>query len=74
MLYPPLKEHGVGYALPDDYESMTDLTMTYVAEKTDKRPEQMALFTNDHAGTLKLTDAEWDQAMAKASPFRAYLA
>jgi NitT/TauT family transport system substrate-binding protein len=74
MLYPPLKEHGIGYAVPDDYASMTDLTMTYVAEKTDKRPDQKALFTNDHAGGLKLSDVEWDQATANAKPFRAYLA
>jgi NitT/TauT family transport system substrate-binding protein len=73
MLYPQMKEHGIGYAAPDDYVGMTDLTMKYVADKTDKRPDQKALFTNDFAGTLKLTDAEWEQAMANAKPFRALL-
>lgn len=73
LLYPQMKEHGIGYASPDDYVGMTDLTMKYVADKTDKRPDQKALFTNDFAGMLKLTDAEWQQAMAKAQPFRALL-
>jgi len=27
MLYPALKEHSVGYAVPDDYAGMTDLTL-----------------------------------------------
>ncbi|HEY6830907.1 MAG TPA: ABC transporter substrate-binding protein [Pseudolabrys sp.] len=73
MLYPALKEHGVGYAVTDDYAGMTDLTMKYVADKTDKRPDQKALFTNDFAGTLKLTDAEWTKAMDNAKPFREFL-
>jgi ABC-type nitrate/sulfonate/bicarbonate transport system substrate-binding protein len=74
MLYPALKEHGIGYAVPEDYAGMTDLTMKYVAEKTDKRPDQKTLFTNDFAGKLKLTDAEWTKAMENAKPFRQYLA
>ncbi len=74
MLYKPLQEHGVGYAVPKDYEDMTDLVMKYVADKEDKTPAQSALFTNDFAGTLKLTQSEWDKAMANAEPYRHFLA
>jgi NitT/TauT family transport system substrate-binding protein len=70
MLHDPLKR-GIGYAVPEDYVEMTDLTMKYVADKTDTRPDQGALFTNAFAGKLKLSDAEWAKAMANAEPFRA---
>jgi NitT/TauT family transport system substrate-binding protein len=73
MLHDPLKALGIGYARPEDYLGMTDLTMQYVADKTDKRPAQKALFTNAFAGTLKLSDAEWTTAMANAEPFRAFV-
>jgi NitT/TauT family transport system substrate-binding protein len=74
MLNKPLQEHGVGYAAPSDYQAMTDLVMTYVADKTDKAPAQGALFSNDYAGKIKLTQAEWDKAMENAKPYRQYLA
>ncbi|HUC51640.1 MAG TPA: ABC transporter substrate-binding protein [Xanthobacteraceae bacterium] len=74
MLYKPLQEHGVGYAVPQDYEVMTELVMKYIADKDDKTPTQAALFTNDYAGTLKLDQSEWDKAMANAKPYRAFLA
>lgn len=73
MLHKPLMDHGLGYAMPQDYETMTELVMKYVADKTDKQPEQKALFTNDYAGKLKLTQTEWDKAMENAKPFRQYL-
>jgi NitT/TauT family transport system substrate-binding protein len=74
MLYKQMQEHGVGYAVPKDYEDMTDLVMKYVADKDDKTPDQTVLFTNDFAGKLKLTQSEWDKAMANAEPFRHFLA
>jgi NitT/TauT family transport system substrate-binding protein len=74
MLYKPLQEHGLGYAVPQDYESMTELVMKYIADKDDKTPAQTALFTNDYAGTLKLDQSEWDKAMANAKPYRSFLA
>jgi NitT/TauT family transport system substrate-binding protein len=74
MLQKPAKEHGIGYAAPEDYQSMTELVMKYVAEQTDKTPAQSALFTNDFAGKIKLTEAEWAKAMENAKPYRQYLA
>jgi NitT/TauT family transport system substrate-binding protein len=74
MLHEPLQKYGVGYAVADDYRTMTDLTMKYVADKGDQAPAQRALFTNDYAGKIKLTDAEWDKATENAKPYRQYLA
>ncbi len=73
MLFKPLLDYGIGYAVPDDYKSMTELVMKYVADGADKEPGQSALFTNEYAGKLKLTQEEWDQATDKAKPFRAFL-
>jgi NitT/TauT family transport system substrate-binding protein len=74
MLHEPLQKFGLGYAVPDDYRSMTELVMKYVAEKDDKAPAQSALYTNDYAGKLNLTPAELDKAMENAKPYRQYLA
>jgi NitT/TauT family transport system substrate-binding protein len=74
MLYKQMQEHGIGYAVPKDYEDMTELVMKYVAAKDDKTPAQTTLLTNDFAGKLKLTQSEWDKAMANAEPFRHFLA
>jgi ABC-type nitrate/sulfonate/bicarbonate transport system substrate-binding protein len=74
MLHKPLQDNGLGYSVPDDYRSMTDLVMGYVADKaTDKRPEQPALFTNQFAGRIKLSPDEWKKAMANAEPYRKYV-
>jgi NitT/TauT family transport system substrate-binding protein len=74
MLHKPAQEHGIGYAAPEDYQSMTDLVMKYVAEPSDKTPAQSALFTNEFAGKVKFTQADWDKAMENAKPYRQYLA
>jgi len=74
MLHAPLQEHGIGYAVPADYQTMTDLVMTHVADNADKTPAQSALFTNEYAGKIKLTQAEWDKAVENAKAYRQYLA
>jgi NitT/TauT family transport system substrate-binding protein len=73
MLYKPLTDHGVGYAVPQDYATMTDLVMKYIADKGDKTPSQEALFTNQFAGKVKLTQTEWDKAMESAKPYRKFV-
>jgi hypothetical protein len=74
MLHEPLQKYGVGYAVPEDYRSMTDLVMKYVADKDDKAPAQSDLFTNSYAGKVQLSQAELDKATENAKPFRQYLA
>jgi NitT/TauT family transport system substrate-binding protein len=72
MLHEPLK-HAVGYTAPEDYNTMTDLVMEYIAASGDKPPRQSDLFSNDLVGNVKLTPEEWKVADAKAEPFRKYL-
>jgi NitT/TauT family transport system substrate-binding protein len=68
-----IKTHGMGYSAPQDYETMTDLVMKYIAREDDKRPSVADLMTNRFAGVLKLSPAEWDQAQKNAGEFRAYV-
>ncbi len=73
MLHEPARLHGVGYTSPEDYQSMTDLVMKYIASPNDTPPRQSDLFSNDLVGSVSLTPDEWKAAEAKAEPFRKYL-
>jgi NitT/TauT family transport system substrate-binding protein len=53
------KQHGIGYAPPEDYATMTDLVMKYVTPN-EKRPDLGKVVSNKFAGSVKLTDAEWN--------------
>jgi NitT/TauT family transport system substrate-binding protein len=68
-----LKTKGMGYLDPKDYDAMTDLVMKYIANPGDKRPEIDGMMTNKFAGSIKFTDAEWDQAQKNSQEFRAYV-
>ena len=68
-----VKTKGMGYIDPKDYEAMTDLVMKYIAKPEDKRPAIDSMMTNKFAGTLKFTDAEWDQAQKNSQEFRSYV-
>jgi len=69
----PMKLNGVGYFEPKDFEFMTDLTMKYVAREGEKRPAAADIMTNKYAGTVKLSPAEWEQALKGAQEFRTVL-
>lgn len=62
-------DHGVGYADPAAYTKMTDLIMTAASAPGDKKPDPAALFTNDFAGKLKLSDAEWKTVKTNTSKY-----
>jgi hypothetical protein len=68
-----IKEHGMGYIEPKDFDTMTDLVMKYIANESDKRPDVAALMTNRFAGGMKLSDAEWSQMQKNCAEFRAYV-
>jgi len=72
MLQKPAQEHGIGYAAPEDYQSMTELVMKYVAEQTDKTPAQSPC-SRMTCGKIKLT-RRMAKAMENAKPYRQYLA
>ena len=73
MLHDPARKNCVGFTAPEDYQTMTDLVMKYVASSSDKRPEQSVLFSNDLVGKLKFTPEEWKAAEAKAEPYAKFL-
>jgi NitT/TauT family transport system substrate-binding protein len=68
-----IKTNGMGYIVPKDYEAMTDLVMKYIAGPGDKRPDVAKMMTNKFAGSVKLTDAEWEQTQKNCQEFRAYV-
>jgi ABC-type nitrate/sulfonate/bicarbonate transport system substrate-binding protein len=69
----PMKLNGIGYYEPKDVEFMIDLNMKYVAREGEKRPVAAEILTNKYAGSVKLTPAEWDQALKGIQEFRGYL-
>jgi ABC-type nitrate/sulfonate/bicarbonate transport system substrate-binding protein len=68
-----VKDHGLGYIEPKDFETMTDMVMQYLANPGDTRPDITKLMTDQFVGGVKLTPGEWDQAQKNAAEFRAYL-
>jgi NitT/TauT family transport system substrate-binding protein len=63
VVHEAAKKNAIGYAPPDDYKTMTDLVMKYVAPD-GKRPDLDKAVSNKFAGPVKLTDAEWTGVQA----------
>jgi ABC-type nitrate/sulfonate/bicarbonate transport system substrate-binding protein len=78
LTYVSAREHpkaqGLGWSEPQDYETMTDLVMKYLASPGDKRPAVAETMTNRFAGQIKLSPAEWEQVQKNCAEFRGYLA
>jgi NitT/TauT family transport system substrate-binding protein len=68
-----VKNNGLGYIEPQDYEKIADIVMQYLASPGDTRPDVGKLMTNRFAGGVKLTPDEWIQAQKNAAEFRAYV-
>jgi NitT/TauT family transport system substrate-binding protein len=68
-----IKTNGMGYMEANDYETMTDLVMKYLAHEGDQRPEIVNMMTNRFVASLELSPAEWDQAQKNAREFRPYV-
>jgi ABC-type nitrate/sulfonate/bicarbonate transport system substrate-binding protein len=68
-----VKENGLGYIEPKDYEAIADVVMQYLANPGDPRPDIAKLMTNKFVGGLKFSPAEWAQAEKNAAEFRAYV-
>lgn len=66
-------QQGVGYGDMASLDTQIDLVMKYVAGPDAKRPVTEKLFTNEFAGKIKLSAAEWDAAKKSAAPYAAYL-
>jgi NitT/TauT family transport system substrate-binding protein len=68
-----VRNNGLGFIEPKDYEAITDVVMQYLANPGDTRPDVAKLMTNQFAGGVKLSADEWAQAQKNAQEFRAYL-
>jgi ABC-type nitrate/sulfonate/bicarbonate transport system substrate-binding protein len=73
MLSDVPKKHRFGYAPPEDYESMIDLTMEYAADKADRRPTVSEVVSNDFIGDVRMDEAQWAAARASLAEFASYL-
>jgi ABC-type nitrate/sulfonate/bicarbonate transport system substrate-binding protein len=68
-----IKDNGLGYMAPKDYETMADLVMKYLAKPDDPRPDVTKLMTNKFIGDVKLSPNEYAQAQKNAAEFRPYV-
>ena len=66
-LGPAVKEHGLGYMLPDDQKRTRDVVIKYMEAKNV--PPTDKLFTNKFAGNIKLSASEWDMAVKNNAKF-----
>jgi NitT/TauT family transport system substrate-binding protein len=73
VLHEIAQREGLGVADPKAVDEMIDLVMEYVVKDTGKRPSRDALMTNRFVGSIKLTDAEWQQAVAASREFAKFL-
>jgi NitT/TauT family transport system substrate-binding protein len=63
VVHEAAKTNAIGYAPPEDYKTMADLVMKYVAPD-GKRPDLDKAVSNRFAGPVKLSDAEWNGVQA----------
>ncbi len=68
-----VKDNGLGYIDPKDYEAIADVVMQYLAKPEEKRPDIPNLMTNKFVGGSKFNAAEWEQVQKNAAEFRAYV-
>jgi NitT/TauT family transport system substrate-binding protein len=68
-----VRQHGLGYIEPKDYDTMADMVMQHLANPGEPRPDVTQLMTNQFVGGIKLSPAEWETAQKNAAEFRAYL-
>jgi len=62
---------SVGVA--QDFETMTDLVMNYIARGNDERPPVTSMMSDRFVGGLRLSEREWQQAQKNALEFRPYV-
>lgn len=74
LLKPELRENGIGWANMSSLNNQADLVMEFVASKEAKRPVIERIFSNEMAGKIWLTDAEWAAAQQLAKPYEDILA
>lgn len=73
MLAPEAIENGLGFTDMAKWNAMTDLVMEYGAPADAKRPNTATIISNNFAGKVKLTAAEWAAQRTRLAPFGAML-
>jgi len=63
------REHGIGWSDAKAYGEMVELVMTYLAGPGVNRPEIESLFTNQFAGKIRLTDAQWAEVRGRVAEY-----
>jgi ABC-type nitrate/sulfonate/bicarbonate transport system substrate-binding protein len=66
---PQARDNGLGWSDPAGYTAMIDLCITYLGGPGVNKPELDALFTNQFAGKIKLTEAQWAQVHTQVAEF-----
>ena len=66
-LGPAVKEHGLGYMLPDDQKRTRDVVIKYMEAKNV--PPTDKLFTNKFAGNIKMSADEYAMAVKNNAKF-----
>jgi NitT/TauT family transport system substrate-binding protein len=65
--------HSIGFTDMAKAAQMVDLVMEFGAPKDAKKPDASTLFTNDFAGAVKLTPAEWETVRKNVAEYAAIL-
>jgi NitT/TauT family transport system substrate-binding protein len=71
---PPAREHGMLWGDPAVYGQMMDMLVQNVLPPGTKPPPVEAYYTNQFAGHIKLSDAQWDKIAANGGAFSKLLA
>ncbi len=73
LITPELRDNGVGWGEVASLNKQVDLLIKLLGKPGAKRPEVGEMFTNDLAGKITLTSAEFQKARSTASEFAAHL-
>lgn len=66
-----VEKHGLGWMDPEDQKRTRDVVVKYMEPKNDPPPIDR-MFTNEFAGRVKLTAAEWAKAKDWAAPYNPF--
>jgi ABC-type nitrate/sulfonate/bicarbonate transport system substrate-binding protein len=69
LLTPEIRDHGLGWGDVGSLNKQMDLVMKYAVADGKAQPDVAAIFSNEMAGKIKLTPAEWETARKSAMEF-----
>ncbi|MBR0680365.1 ABC transporter substrate-binding protein [Roseomonas eburnea] len=73
VLSPEAQTHSLGYTDMAKAAEMVEMVMEFGAPRDARKPDVATLFSNDFAGTVKLTAAEWAQVRQNVASYAAIL-